>query len=802
MFSSSVRATSIAAFMAFGLAACDSPEQRAEKHMQRGLALMAQGEEVKAQLEFRNVLRADRDHAPARFALGDLSEARGDIRGAVGQYRRVAETDPQHVEARVRLARILALGGAVDEALGYAAAAYALAPDNVEVLSTQAALLYRAGDREGAIEAARQAVARDEDAVNAHIVLLADKLETEGPDGAEPALDALLARLPQERSLHLLKMRILGERGDTLAVEAHLARMIEVFPDEPQLRRSLAQSMIARGDAVAAESQLRAVAESDPTDEAAALDVARLVFAIRGPEAALEEVERLIAAAPTVDASMPYRLAEAELVLRTGDAARAQEILAAAAAAAETRSIGDRARIHLARLSFAQDLKDQAAAQVAQVLEGDTDNVEALEIRAALAIDSLDTESAIIDLRRAQNLAPDNPVLLQLEARVHELDGNTALAGERLASAARVSEFAPPHAMRYAQHLQARGQTVAAEAALAESTRRNPASRDALAALAEIRLRMGDAAGAEQVAEQLRRLGDGADVADRVTAATLATQGRLEEGIGLLEQIVTDQDGGDRALNSLISAYVRTGERDRAESFLDDFIARHPDNLRALALRAELHLMVGQRDEAEAVLRGMIDRIPDAAAGYLLLSRYYAQTGRSEDAEVVARAGVQEARGHPELRLFLATLLEQRGAFDEAIDLYGALIDEMPTSILVANNFASLLAEFRYNDPESLELAGRVARRLRDSDVPYFKDTYGWIAFLRGDAAEAVRYLAPAAEALPNNPLVLYHLGRAYAATGETGLARTHLEEALRIESGFPKAASAREALEALPVGQ
>jgi cellulose synthase operon protein C len=803
MFSRFLRPASIAAVIALALAACDTPEERAEKHMQRGLALMESGDEIKAQLEFRNVLKADRDNAPARFALGDIAERRGDLRGAVAQYRRVAEADPRHVDARLRLARLMLLGGAMDEAITFADAAYALAPENVEVLSTRAALLYRAGDVEAALDAARTAVAADDEAVGSHIVLLAHQLETEGPDAVEPAVDALLERMPEDRALHVFKLRIAGMNGDVAAVEAQLARMIEVFPDEPQLRRALAQSMISRGDPASAEEQLRALAAFDPADAKAALDVARLILGVRGPDAAREEVRRLIDAAPNVDASMPFRLAEAELVLRGGDADAARALLEAAAAGAETRSVGDEARLQLARLALAQDDGATASELVATVLEGDPDNVDGLAIRASLALEALDTESAILDLRRAQNLAPDNPQLFDLEARAHAADGNVALEGERLATAARVSDFEPQHALRYARHLLDRGQNVAAESALAESARRNPADRNVLGALAELRLRMGDTAGARQVAEQLRgAAADGDQIADRVTAAALATQGRLEEGIDLLEQIVTDQQESDSALNSLISAYVQAGERERAESFLDDLIERNPANLRALALRAELHLMAGQRAEAETVLRAMVERRPDAPAGYLLMTRYFAQLGRADDAEAIAREGAAKARPNDEIRLSLAALLEQRDAFDEAIDLYRDLFETLPNSVLVANNLASLLAEYRYDDPEAMAFAGRVARRLRESDVPFFQDTYGWIAFLRGDTEEAVRHLVPAAQALPDNALVLYHLGRAYAAAGEVALARANLEEALRLAPNFPKAASARETLDGLPLGQ
>jgi tetratricopeptide (TPR) repeat protein len=82
---------------------------------------------------------------------------------------------------------------------------------------------------------------------------------------------------------------------------------------------------------------------------------------------------------------------------------------------------------------------------------------------------------------------------------------------------------------------------------------------------------------------------------------------------------------------------------------------------------------------------------------------------------------------------------------------------------VVANNLASLISTYR-TDPESLERAFVVARRLRGSDVPAFQDTYGWIAFRRGELQEALEHLEPAANALTEDPLVQYHLAMTYQA--------------------------------------
>jgi tetratricopeptide (TPR) repeat protein len=50
--------------------------------------------------------------------------------------------------------------------------------------------------------------------------------------------------------------------------------------------------------------------------------------------------------------------------------------------------------------------------------------------------------------------------------------------------------------------------------------------------------------------------------------------------------------------------------------------------------------------------------------------------------------------------------------------------------------------------------------------VPAFQDTYGWIAFRRGEIDTAVTALESAAQGLPSDPRVQYHLARLYDDLG------------------------------------
>jgi tetratricopeptide (TPR) repeat protein len=121
-----------------------------------------------------------------------------------------------------------------------------------------------------------------------------------------------------------------------------------------------------------------------------------------------------------------------------------------------------------------------------------------------------------------------------------------------------------------------------------------------------------------------------------------------------------------------------------------------------------------------------------------------------------------------------------KGDYDGAIAEYEILLKQDPGSLIVANNLASLLSD-RRADKASLERAYALGAVLRKSQLPNFKDTLGWIDYLRGDYKSATALLEEASGALPNSAIVQYHLGMSYMATGQVAKASEQFKKALAL---------------------
>lgn len=178
---------------------------------------------------------------------------------------------------------------------------------------------------------------------------------------------------------------------------------------------------------------------------------------------------------------------------------------------------------------------------------------------------------------------------------------------------------------------------------------------------------------------------------------------------------------------------------------------------------AAVNAATGNVAEAEATFRALLEKDDSQTQVWIALFRLIASQDETEKAASI----VSEARAAlPEdgtFKWIQAGLLENDGDIAGAISIYEDLYAQDSNNLIVANNLASLMTGTG-NDADAIEKAYTIAKRLRSSPVPPYQDTYGWIAYLRGDYEEAANSLEPAAAALTNDPLVQYHLAAVYAA--------------------------------------
>ena len=312
-----------------------------------------------------------------------------------------------------------------------------------------------------------------------------------------------------------------------------------------------------------------------------------------------------------------------------------------------------------------------------------------------------------------------------------------------------------------------------------------------------------EAAEGTAAARNGARAARAAELSRSLRTALLLRENRREEGLALLEEQAGRAGGDMRSVLALVRARLAAGETEQARLYLDGLRAEAPEDGQLQLIDAALLAAEGDAEGSEAMVRDLVARDPGDEAAVQMLYRQIRQAGRDEEAAAVLEAGYAASKGDGTdagsraLGLLQAGELERAGDYEGAVAIYEALYAADSADVVVANNLASMLSTY-LDDDESLARASAVAQRLRGSNVPAFQDTYGWIAYRRGELSEAVDALEPAARALGRNALVQYHLGMAYAGLGRDREAVATLERALALGEGsaLPQMEAARAALE------
>ena len=784
--------TILAALSMATVAACSSPEERAQSHYQRGAEYLQAGDNTSALLEFRNAVKLDETLASAWYGIATIEEANQNWPAVLKGLQSVIELDASHVEARKKAAKLHLASGDIQKALELVNAANALKADDSEIHAIRAGVLLRLNDREAARADAERALSLDRDNVDAYAVLAADALQDENSTSAMRFVDRGLEADPQNPAMLMFKLKIHGDSKDYQSAESVLRQLIVAVPDNKNARRMLVALLVERGRRDDAEIEMRAAVAADPTDIAAALELVEFVGSAKGPQAARQELDRLIEDNPGI---VDYKLAMARFDYSQSQPDAAIERINEIIARGEPSEDVQQAKVLLAEIKVQEKDVETASALVAEILAEDAKDVDALTLRAHLSLQAGEYVSATADLREALNQQPESVKLLQLLAKVFERQGVIDLADDQYVQAVRASNYAPSVVIGYANFLAGRGDMARAEAILSESLSRRPDNARVLSALGRIRLRQQDWVGAQDVAELLKKLGDQSGFSDQILGVSLLGQEKFDQSIDTLKNAYSAAPEAARPLYAVVSAYVRSGKTEEAETFVNSVLAASPDNADAHVLRGALHAQESEPDKAIASYRTAIERQPKKAVGYRALAAHLLATQKVDEAEAVLRSGREQVPDDFSLELAYAGLLEQKTDFNGALAVYEGLLESRPDALILVNNIASLLADHT-SDEASLERAHQLALRLADIDVPAFKDTLGWVLYRRGDFEAALRELEAAVEGLPKHPLARYHLALTYQALGRHEDAKAELAEAAKLAGeGAPLAEKIQEAL-------
>ncbi len=767
------------------IAACDTAEERAEKHFQNAQELLAEGDMQRALVELRNVFSLNAGHKEARLAYAETTRSLGNIGDSYASYLRVAEQFPDDIAVRQTLTEMAILAQNWSEAERHGKVLLAAADGSDAQAIPLLALEFRKAVLDKDAPRIRELTRRAEElAVQSPDSEILSRMLIEGYlaegeiDKALAIADATIETNPDSYAAYRVKATLLARKQDLAGLEAHLRATIARFSEDQDAKQSLIQLYAQQGAVDDAEDFLRS--EIELADDKVAAYVTLLTFMrqSRGVEAALKETEAAIAHYPDVDV---LKALKAGMLYDVDSKDEAIALLQSLIDGAEPGDQTDRFRVALAKMLLATGNEVGARQLVEAVLEDDPNQVEALKMSADWLIEADKTDEAIGALRRAMDQAPEDAEAMTLMARAHERAGNPELAQDLIALAVEASGNAPAESLRFARLLVKQERYSGAEDTLIKALRVTPGNLELLELLGKVYLETSDWSRAQGVENALRRIGTeaGNNAAEELKLRILNLREGREKSLLYLEELAEGDDATINAKIALIRTRLADNRKEDAIALAEELARENPDDPRVALALGNTQLSAGALADAEATLRDAAAST-DNATIVVQLARALLAQGKSGEAMTAIDDGLNRMTNNPQLMWTKAILLEQLFRIDEAIAIYDDLYETDSNSMVVANNLASLLATYRDNE-DSLKRAQVIARRLKGTRVPPFQDTYGWIAFRNGNIDEALDYLVPAAAAMQADPIVQYHLARAYEEAGRKEDALTAYRAALEL---------------------
>jgi predicted Zn-dependent protease len=538
---------------------------------------------------------------------------------------------------------------------------------------------------------------------------------------------------------------------------------------------------------------LRQAIKDLPAERDLKLSLVQFLAQRRSREIAEMELGGMIAAAPD---DSELRFALASFYQEGKEPPKAETVYKEVIAKYKLDPPGLTARDRMAAMRLMANDVQGASRLIDEVLAKSPRDDDALMMRGDISLSNKDPRAAIADLRAVLRDQPNAIGVLRSLARAHIANGEPAIAEETLRHAVETNPKDPALQLDLARLMAQVGKPEQAETIVAELVKQRPDDYDALDAQFRIALGMADLATAKSAADAIVALRPKLAIGYMYQGMLAETGKHNEDALRLYSRAADLQPNTAEPLEAVVRLLANMNRQPEAIRRLDGLSTKFPNDSFALSIKGELLLRSNRIAEARDAFNLAIKRTPKWWVPYRGLANAHlvAKDGPALAIETLrdAKAVVDETQ---ELSMQLASLLEQTGKIDEAIGEYEELIHRYPLSDVAANNLAMLLATYR-KDPASLDRAKELSARFADSSNASYLDTYGWVLFKRGDAANSVPALTRVVAKAPDAVVARYHLGMAQSLAGDSSGARDNLQRAVNSGTHFSGLDEARATLD------
>ncbi len=773
---------------------CSSPEQKAASYMKDGKDLFEKGKYVQAGLQFRNALQINDKNADAWVYLGKIDMRAQKWDQAYAELKRAISIDPKNTDALAELGALQLGANQLDDAMTTSKSLLKLAPKSAAAHTLRGAVMYRLQNLDQARDEAKAALDIDPGHVDA-LLLLARIDQTKGDSKAALAvIDGGLAKNPKNVPLQLVKIDILEAMNKTDEVVAAYKALIAQNPKERSYRNLLAAHYLKRKQTDQAQQVLEQTVQDFPDQVDAKLAVIRFAAQYMSPAKAIALAKGYVEKSPE-DTELKFELGK--LLVVDGKKDEGRKIFTELTKSDKDATVIE-AQTALARLAVADGKTDEAQDWISKVLARDSKNSDALMLSAVLAMQQEKPGDAVGYLNTVLSDSPNSAKALMLLGQAYMLRGETELGKEQYYRAIEANPNNPTIPVAFANVLAQRQEYRQAENVLERFLSRQPTNVPALKEMASVKMHLQDWLGAQQVAEKLRNLKGGETVSQQIEGSVLQAQQKFGASNAVFRQLYSQNPDLQQPIAALVQNYMRSGKKDQAVSFLQEVLKTNPKNTTAQTLLGSVYETDGDTAKADDAFKAAIASAPESAQVRLRYAQALVLRGNRDQALKVLHDGLDLNSNDVVLMLGVAMVQQYAGNYDKAIAEYEELLKRQPGVDVAANNLASLLTDY-HKDKASYQRALNLARRFKDSNIPYFLDTLGWVYYKLDQPSDALPLLKKAVKGAPNAAILRYHLALVQLKSGDKEAAKKNLEQVVNSgDKSFTDMKAAKETLKSL----
>lgn len=730
------------------------PNVRKQKYLESGQRYYDKGQYREAVIQFQNAIQVDSRFADAHYKLALAAVKLEQWPTAYQEFQTAIQIQPDLYAAHLDLANLLILGRQFNDAKQHLDLLALKQPNNPDVFVARSN--YDSATDNTAAALADMQIALQLDPHRSDSYLNLAMLQTRGQqwDDAEANFKKAVALSPKSTSALVSLGNFYEIRGRYPESEQLFKQAIQAAPDDPNPRLSVAGLYMAENKPGQAEEFLRQAKKDFPNNSVGYRMLGDFYFSNNQLDKAAAEYGAL------------YRDHDSDMVVKKNYI----QLLILRDRLDEARHLND------------EIVKAKADDEDAQIYQAE------IEIRGGQASDAVNTLQAVL------KNDPDNAVAHYQQGLAFDQLGNTNRAETEWRDAVRLrSDIVEAHRALAGVAIHRNDASALAQEADAIIAIQ-PAAPDGylLRAVAEMD-RKEYATADDYIHRSLEKQSN--NPAAYVQLGNLrVAQEQLAEAQKAYQQALDQDPNSTDALGGVLNVDLLQKQPDKAIATARAELAKYPRN-------SGFHVMLGQL---------LTEQKNDLAGAEAEFKQAYDLDNKNSEA-LVKLGLVQNDRGNPdqalqtyldgskanpkEISFYLLAggIYEGKLDWDHAKQQYQKALAIQSDNPYASNNLAYVMLQQGGNVDEAFSMAQTARRQLPDN--PNTADTLGWAFYHKKVYTSAISLFKEAVKKEPENVLFNYHLGLAYAKSGQTGLARQQLDRVVKIKPNFQGVDELRQAV-------